>query len=100
MQLQQLEDFDIFCVHAGTASVLKEDPNTKRFKRTLISFNTDTQHAIFLGNPLYQATKQHLADKWLKTMKNERKRLILFRLSLIQLKQDKSFSFSFIFHRF
>ena len=25
-----------------TASVLKQDPNTKRFKRTLINFNTDT----------------------------------------------------------
>ena len=33
------------------------DPNTKRFKRTLIYFNTDTQYANFLGNPLYQATK-------------------------------------------
>ena len=26
-----------------TASVLKQDPNTKRFKRTLIHFDTDTQ---------------------------------------------------------
>ena len=26
-----------------TAGVLKQDPNTKRFKRTLIYFNTDTQ---------------------------------------------------------
>ena len=40
-----------------TASVLKQDPNTKRFKRMLIYFNTDTQHANFWGNPLYQATK-------------------------------------------
>ena len=30
-----------------TASVLKQDPNTKRFKRTLIYFNTGTQYAIF-----------------------------------------------------
>ena len=43
-----------------TASVLKQDPNTKSFKRTLIYFNTDTQYADFRGNPLYQATKQHL----------------------------------------
>ena len=27
-----------------TASVLKQDPNTKRFKRMLIYFNTDTQY--------------------------------------------------------
>ena len=26
-----------------TAGVLKQDPNTKMFKRTLIYFNTDTQ---------------------------------------------------------
>ena len=39
-----------------TASVLKQDPNTKKFKRTLIYFNTDTQYAHFRGNPLYQAT--------------------------------------------
>ena len=32
-----------------TASVLKQDPNTKRFKRSLIYFNTDTQYAHFLG---------------------------------------------------
>ena len=30
-----------------TASVLKQDPNTKRFKRTLLYFNTDTQYEIF-----------------------------------------------------
>ena len=36
------------------------DPNTKRFKPTLIYFNTDTQYAHFRGNPLYQATKRHL----------------------------------------
>ena len=35
------------------------DPNTARFKRTLIYFNTDTQYANFRGNPLYQATKRH-----------------------------------------
>ena len=36
------------------------DPSIKRFKRTLINFNTDTQHANIWGNPLYQATKRHL----------------------------------------
>ena len=30
-----------------TASVLKQAPNTKRFKRTLIYLNTDTQYAHF-----------------------------------------------------
>ena len=40
-----------------TASVLKQDPDTRRFKRTLIYFNTDTQYAHFGRNPLYQATK-------------------------------------------
>ena len=46
-------------------------PNTKRFKRTLVNFNTDTEYANFRENPLYQATKRP------KTMKNERKRLVL-----------------------
>ena len=36
-----------------------EDPNTKRFKWTLVYFNMDTQYAHFWGNPLYQASKQH-----------------------------------------
>ena len=40
-----------------TASVPKQDPNTKRVKRTLIYFNTGTQYTHFQGNPLYQATK-------------------------------------------
>ena len=43
-----------------TASILKQDPSTKRFKRMLIYFNTDTQYAHFQGNPLYQATKRHI----------------------------------------
>ena len=63
-----------------TASVLKQDPNTKRFEQTLIYFNTDTQYAILGGNPLYQAT-----DNRSKTMKNERKRLILFWFSFYSL---------------
>ena len=41
----------------------------------LIYFNTDTQYAKFGRNPLYQATKRHLTDKWSKIMKKERKRL-------------------------
>ena len=40
-----------------TASILKQDQNTERFKQTLIYFNPDTQHKNFQGNPLYQATK-------------------------------------------
>ena len=58
-----------------TVSVLKQDPNTqkvktdaifiriqthKRFRKTLIYFDTDTQSANFRGNPLCQATKQQL----------------------------------------
>ena len=31
-----------------TASVLKQDPNTKRFKRTLIYFDTESQYPVFL----------------------------------------------------
>ena len=46
-----------------TASVLKQDPNTKRFKRMLIYFNTDTQYANLRGNSLYQATKRHLNNR-------------------------------------
>ena len=96
----------------------RTDPDTKRFKRTLIYFNTDGQDAnfdyslsliyqpdirgheaphhhhlqIFGGNPLYQATKRHLltTDKRLKTMKNERKRLTLFWLSFCSLFGQKS----------
>ena len=34
-----------------TASVLKQDPNTKRFKRTLIYFDTDTRYANIRENP-------------------------------------------------
>ena len=49
-----------------------EDPNTKRFKWTLVYFNTDTQYAHFGGNPLYQASKQHSNNRYKqsKTMKN------------------------------
>ena len=40
-----------------TASVLKQDPLTKRFKRILIYYDTDTQYPNFQGNPLRHATK-------------------------------------------
>ena len=43
-----------------TASVLKQDPKTKRFKRTL---DMATQDAHFRVNPLYQATKLHLNNR-------------------------------------
>ena len=64
-----------------TASVLKQDPNAKRFKRTLVYFNTDTQYANSRGNPLYQATKRHLNNR--QTEKNDEKKkkktyLVLF----------------------
>ena len=49
-----------------TASVLKQNPNTKRFKQTLIYFNTGAQYANFRGHPLHQATKRHLNNKWSK----------------------------------
>ena len=54
-----------------TASILKQDPNTKRFKRTLIYFDMDTQYAHFQGNPLCQATKWHLNNK--QMVKNDEK---------------------------
>ena len=69
------------------ASFLKQDPNTKMLKRTLIYLNTDTL-SKFSGKSPLPSPKRHLnTDKRLKTIKNEIKR-----------KQDKSFSF--IFDRF
>ena len=41
-----------------TASVLKQDPKHKKFKRTLIYYNTDTQYANVPGNLPCQATKR------------------------------------------
>ena len=57
--------------------------NPVRFKQMISYFNTDTQYANFRGNPLYQAKKHNTSttDKRSKTMKTERKRLILFWLS-------------------
>ena len=40
----------------NTANVLKQDPNIKRFKRTLIYFDTET-------NPVCQASKRHLNNR-------------------------------------
>ena len=54
-----------------TASVLKQDPNTKRFKRTLIYFNPDTVCKISGKSPL-SSHKTKLKDKGLKTINNER----------------------------
>ena len=59
------------------ASVLKQDPNTKRFKGTLIYFNKDTQHANVRGNPLYQATKRHL-NSLINGQKSVRLNLFVF----------------------
>ena len=42
-----------------TASGLKEDPNTEKVPNNAI-YQDKTQHANFQGNPLYQATKQHI----------------------------------------
>ena len=45
------------------SNLYRGDPNTKRFKRTLIYFNTDTQYAHFRGNPFHQATKRYLNNR-------------------------------------
>ena len=43
-----------------TVELWESDPNTKKFKRTLILYDTDTQYASVFGNPLCQATKCNL----------------------------------------
>ena len=43
----------------------------KRFKRTLIFYDIDTQSANFQSNPLRQATKRHLNKSY--TVKNDEK---------------------------
>ena len=60
-----------------TASVLKQDPNTKRFEGTLIYFDTDTQYANVRGNPLYQAIKWHI-NSLIKGQKSVRLNLFVF----------------------
>ena len=54
-----------------TASVLKQEPNTKMFKRTLIYYDTDTQYSYFRGSPLRQATKRHMNNR--QKVKNDKK---------------------------
>ena len=39
-----------------TAILLKQNPNTKRFKQTLICFDRDTQYAHFQGSCLFQSS--------------------------------------------
>ena len=43
---------------------IPRDPNTERFKRTLIYYDTEIQYAHFRGNPLRQATKRHLNNSY------------------------------------
>ena len=88
-----------------TASVIKQDPNTKRFKQRLIYFNTDTQYAHFRGNSLCEATKRHFNNRY--TVKNDeqwKKKTnppSTEQAAKTQPKQDKQNKyFSFIFHRF
>ena len=71
------------------------NPNTKRFKRTLIYFLHGLTVCKFWGKSPLSATKRHLTDKRSKTMKNENinlkinknkiKRLILFGISFYSL---------------
>ena len=45
-----------------TTSILKQDPNTKRFKWTLIYFDMDTQYAHFQGSCFQSCVNQTLAS--------------------------------------
>ena len=47
----------------GAKRPQKQTPNTKRFKRMLIYFNTDTQYAKFRGNPLLSSHKTTLKQQ-------------------------------------
>ena len=61
--------FSLWGKHGGHSSgfrrgiLIVKDPNTERFKRTLIYFNTDTLYANFRGNLLCQATIRHLNNR-------------------------------------
>ena len=67
------------------ASNYRGAPNTKRFKRTLILTRTHSMH-IFGEIPFIKTQNDtSTTDKRSKTMKNERKRLILFWLSFYSL---------------
>ena len=74
-----------------TASVLKQNQNTKRFKRTLIYFDTDTQYANCRGNSLCQSTKRYLNNR--ETVKNDEKleknKTKTYQPTKTQPKQDK-----------
>ena len=58
--LQTANQLDRDCHHSTVPQAIWQYPNTKRFKRRLIYFNTDTKYSYFRGNPLYQATKRHV----------------------------------------
>ena len=45
-----------------TTSVLKQDPNTKRFKSALIYFDTGTQYAHFQGSCFQSSVNQTLTS--------------------------------------
>ena len=49
-----------FTTHTKNIYSSQQYPTHKRFKRTLIYYDIDTQSANFWGNPLRQATKRHL----------------------------------------
>ena len=69
------------------ATKVFRNQNTKRFKWTLIYFNTDTAYANFRGRyPVWShkmTLKQQINGQ--KRLKNERKRLILFAFSFYSL---------------
>ena len=68
-------DWLVAACHSNHGDSLTEiETGHKRFKRTLIYLDTNTQSANFRGNPLYQATNTTLKKKQLngeKTMKDE-----------------------------
>ena len=47
----------------GGTGFVEQDPNTKRFKRTLIYFNTDTQYAHFRGKSPLSSHKTTLKQQ-------------------------------------
>ena len=56
----------LVCVASLSVScfvVVVLDPNTKRFKRTLIYYDTDTQYANFRGNLLSRSYKTTLRQQ-------------------------------------
>ena len=58
----------------------------KKVQTNAYLFNTDTQYANFRGNPLYQATKRHLNNRWtLKNDEKEKKKTYLVLVEFLQL---------------